>query len=245
MLVAETVATIRLEHLVGGKGIKTIARELGLSRNTVRKVLRSGQTSFAYEREEQPRPRLGSFVQRLETMLEANAAASKRDRPTLTRIYDLLRREGLRWLLRRRSRRYAGQWVQEKRGSASAGEAFVPLSFAPGDAYQFDWSHEQVELGGAPHKVKVMHLRLCHSRRFRGITARSPRAEGVNLGRRSRVNFERRLTVAGHATTPRRHPKGWTLEPAKAHRSPRRAGAARAGGHAGHSLRHPARLSFT
>ena len=48
MLVVEMVATIRRERLVGGKGIKTIARELGLSRNTVRKVLRSGQTSFAF-----------------------------------------------------------------------------------------------------------------------------------------------------------------------------------------------------
>jgi transposase len=165
MLVVETVAKIRRAHLSEGKGIKTIARELGLSRNTVRKVLRSGQTSFVYEREEQPRPRLGSFVQRLETMLETNAAASKRDRLTLTRIYDLLRREGYDGSYDA-VRRYAGQWVQEKRGFASAGEAFVPLSFAPGDAYQFDWSHEQVELGGAPHKVKVAHLRLCHSRRF-------------------------------------------------------------------------------
>ncbi len=90
MVVVEMIATIRLEHLVGGKGIKTIARELGLSRNTVRKVLRSGETSFGYEREEQPRPKLGAFVQRLEAMLESNAASSKRDRLTLTRIYDLL-----------------------------------------------------------------------------------------------------------------------------------------------------------
>ena len=165
MLVVETVAKIRRAHLSEGKGFKTIARELGLSRNTVRKVLRSGQTSFVYEREEQPRPRLGSFVQRLETLLEANAAGSKRDRLTLTRIYDLLRREGYDGSYDA-VRRYAGQWVQAKRGFASAGEAFVPLSFAPGDAYQFDWSHDQVEIGGAPQTVKVAHLRLCHSRRF-------------------------------------------------------------------------------
>ena len=73
VLVVEMMATIRREHLVGSEGIKTIARELGLSRNTVRKVLRSGQTSFVYQREEQPRPRLGSSVQRLEMLLEANA----------------------------------------------------------------------------------------------------------------------------------------------------------------------------
>jgi transposase len=165
MLVVETVAKIRREHLVGGKGIKTIARELGLSRNTVRKVIRSGQTSFTYEREEQPRPKLGTFIDQLESLLEENAARSKRDRLTLTRIWDLLQREGYEGSYDA-VRRYAGQRAQARRGFASAGEAFVPLSFAPGDAYQFDWSHEQVELGGVPQTVKVAHLRLCHSRRF-------------------------------------------------------------------------------
>ena len=165
MLVVETVARIRREHLVGKKGIKTIARELGLSRNTVRKVLRSGQTSFTYEREEQPRPKLGSFTERLDTLLAANAAAPKRDRMTLTRINGLLRQEGYQGSYDA-VRRYAGQWVQARRGVASAAEAFVPLSFAPGEAYQFDWSHEQVELAGAPQLVKAAHLRLCFSRRF-------------------------------------------------------------------------------
>jgi hypothetical protein len=43
-------------------------------------------------------------------------------------------------------------------------EAYVPLSFAPGEAYQFDWSHEIVLLNGATVTVKVAHVRLCHSR---------------------------------------------------------------------------------
>ena len=59
MLVVETVARIRREHFVKGKTIKEIARDLKVSRNTVRKVLRSGETSFEYEREVQPRPKLG------------------------------------------------------------------------------------------------------------------------------------------------------------------------------------------
>jgi transposase len=63
-------------------------------------------------------------------------------------------------------RRYAGRWTAKRRGVSSPVEAFVPLSFAPGDAYQFDWSHDQVEIGGTPLTVKVAHLRLCHSRRF-------------------------------------------------------------------------------
>ena len=40
----------------------------------------------------------------------------------------------------------------------------MPLSFAPGEAYQFDWSHEVVLINGATVTVKVAHVRLCHSR---------------------------------------------------------------------------------
>jgi hypothetical protein len=43
-------------------------------------------------------------------------------------------------------------------------EAYVPLSFAPGEAYQFDWSHEVVLINGTTVTVKVAHVRLCHSR---------------------------------------------------------------------------------
>ena len=43
-------------------------------------------------------------------------------------------------------------------------DAFVPLSFAPGEAYQFDWSHEVVLINGTTVTVKVAHIRLCHSR---------------------------------------------------------------------------------
>ena len=34
------------------------------------------------------------------------------------------------------------------RRSASAAQAYVPLVFSPGEAYQFDWSHEYVVLAG-------------------------------------------------------------------------------------------------
>jgi hypothetical protein len=59
MLIVETVGRIRREHLVKGKSIKELARDLRISRNTVRRILRSGEASFSYEREVQPRPRLG------------------------------------------------------------------------------------------------------------------------------------------------------------------------------------------
>src|SRR3954470_4391831 len=50
-----------------------------------------------------------------------------------------------------------------ERGSAMA-KAYVPLLFPPGEAYQFDWSHEIVLIDGVTVTVKVAHVRLCHSR---------------------------------------------------------------------------------
>ena len=42
MLVVETIAKVRRDHFVNGKGIRAIARNRGLSRNTVRKIIREG-----------------------------------------------------------------------------------------------------------------------------------------------------------------------------------------------------------
>ena len=48
MLVVETIAKIRRMHLAQGRSIRSIARDLGVSKNTVRKVVRSGATEHRY-----------------------------------------------------------------------------------------------------------------------------------------------------------------------------------------------------
>ncbi len=163
MLVVETIGRIRRERLVKGKSIKQIARDLGLSRNTIRKVLRSEETSFAYEREVQPRPKLGRWTAALDRLLTANAKSSVRERLTLIRLFEELRVLGYEGGYDA-VRRYARKWSREHAGQTAA--AFVPLSFAPGEAYQFDWSHEVVVMNGVTITVKVAHTRLCHSRMF-------------------------------------------------------------------------------
>ena len=161
MLVVETIGRIRREHLVKGKSIKEIARDLKISRNTVRKILRSGETSFSYEREVQPRPRLGRWQADLDRMLTANTETSARERLTLIRLFEELRTLGYEGGYDA-VRRYARTWSREHASQTAA--AFVPLSFAPGEAYQFDWSHEIVVMSGVTVTVKVAHVRLCHSR---------------------------------------------------------------------------------
>jgi transposase len=87
----DTIARIRREFFVRGKSIKEICRELHVSRNTVRKVLRSGETSFEYEREVQPRPKLGSWMERLDALLLHNSGKPVRERLTLIRVFEELR----------------------------------------------------------------------------------------------------------------------------------------------------------
>ena len=53
-------------------------------------------------------------------------------------------------------------WQRDR--AATSVDAYVRLSFAPGGAYQFDWSHETVLIKGTTVTVKVVHVRLCQSR---------------------------------------------------------------------------------
>ncbi len=161
MLVVETIAKIRRAHFVDGKSIKQICRELRVSRNTVRKVIRSGATEFTYDRTTQPRPKIDPWRSDLDAMLAENARRPKRERLTVIRIYEELRNRGYGGGYDA-IRRYAAGW--SKVAQEASASAYVPLSFDAGEAYQFDWSHEIVILDGVTVTVKVAHVRLCHSR---------------------------------------------------------------------------------
>src|SRR5215472_791477 len=132
MLIVETIGRIRREHFVKGKSIKEIARDLKVSRNTVRKVLRSGETSFSYEREVQPRPKIGRWKAELDELLAKNAGTAARERLTLIRLFEELRTLGYAGGYDA-VRRYARSWSRQHAGQMA--EAFVPLSFEPGEAY--------------------------------------------------------------------------------------------------------------
>ena len=127
----------------------------------VRKVIRLEATEFRYKRGRQPLPRIDPWRAQLDELLLANEGKAARERLTLIRIFEELRALGYGGSYDA-VRRYAKAW-RVARGAATA-EAYVPLSFAPGEAYQFDWSHEVVLINGTTVTVKVAHIRLCDSR---------------------------------------------------------------------------------
>ena len=163
MLTVETIRKIRLSVHRDGRSIRQTAKDLHLSRNTVRKAIRTQETAFHYKRSTQPRPKLDPFVDSLEGRLEEDKKLPKRYRRTAQVLFEELQLEGYEGGYDS-VRRYVQQWRREQKVLSE--QVFIPMVFEPGEAFQFDWSHEWVEMGGIRCKVKVAHLRLCNSRLF-------------------------------------------------------------------------------
>jgi len=158
----ESVSKIRRRILRDGCSIRSVARQTGLSRNTIRKYLKDAGPP-CYHRQVPPvrRKLCDGHDTRLRELFEQDMKRPRRERRTARKLYEQLVSEG-----------YGGSYspVQRfvrdlKRAGAGSSEAFIPLHFAAGDALQFDWSEERVVPGGVAQRVKVAHFRPCHSRK--------------------------------------------------------------------------------
>ena len=96
------------------------------------------------------------------------ATQGRKRRRTLKQLYGELVVLGYRGSYDRVAA-FAREWrrrTQEAARSASK-DAYVPLQFAPGEAFQFDWSEDWAHVGGERIKLQVAHIKLSHSRAFR------------------------------------------------------------------------------
>lgn len=159
----DIVYEIRRRHLVQHQTVSAIARDMGISRPTVRKYLNTVDEP-KYEREQPAPPKLGAFEEQLTTWLIEEAALPRPRRRTAHRLFEGLQEIGYSGAYDS-VQRFVKRWKSTTQGPKLT-EAFVPLVFQPGDACQFDWSHEQVELGGVLQNIKVAHFRLAYSRQM-------------------------------------------------------------------------------
>jgi hypothetical protein len=137
MIGVEKIGEIRRAYFEQHRSIKEIVRTLSVSRATVRKVVRGHQTEFKYERGVQPAPRLGDWVEVLTEILEQEAKLPKRERRSTQRLFEELRGRGYDGA-HDSVHRFVKAWRNER--VRVPVHAYVPMSFAPGEAYQFDWS---------------------------------------------------------------------------------------------------------
>ena len=146
--------------------IRAIARRTGLSRNTIRKYLRSGAVEPKFKVPDRP-SKLDPFAEKLSHWLKVEGAKSCKQKRTVKQLHADLVVLGYEGSYGRVAA-FVRQWEADRqRAQQTTGRGvFVPLVFQPGDAFQFDWSEDWAVLGGERTKLQVAHFKLSHSRAF-------------------------------------------------------------------------------
>ena len=160
------LSVIRRWHLRDGIPIREIARRTGLSRNTVRKYLASQVIEPAYPPRKFP-GKLGDYADTLTSWLFRESRRHRKQRRTVKQLYRDLVVLGFSGSYDRVAA-FARQWrqAQQEAGGTAGKQAYVPLHFAPGEAFQFDWSEDWVRINGISTKLQIAHFKLSYSRAF-------------------------------------------------------------------------------
>ena len=157
------VSVIRRWHLRDGIPIREIARRTGLSRNTVRKYLANRELEPAYPARKSP-SKLDDYEETLTSWLFRESRRHRKQRRTVKQLYRDLVSLGYTGSYDRVAA-FARQWRQQQlEARRQPGRAFVPLQFAPGEAFQFDWSEDWVKINGISTKLQIAHIKLSYSR---------------------------------------------------------------------------------
>ena len=149
----ELYAIVRRAVLMDGMSGRTAAREFGLARKTVSKMLEYSAPPGYRRRQPVRRPKLGPWQGVIDAILEEDKQRPRKQRHTAKRIFERLRAE----------HSYMGGYTIVKdyvRSSKIGGqEMFVPLTHAPGEA-QADFGEAMVVIAGVEQKAHFMAFDL-------------------------------------------------------------------------------------
>ncbi len=160
----DMIGKIRRLHGRGKKSEREIARTTGLSRNTIAKWLH-GEVDGPPKYRRGLRPnKLTAFHEVLTRALKADARRPKHERRTAKALHAEIKKAGYEGGYSRVTD-FVRAWRLGEGQSVSA-NAFVPLAFELGEAFQFDWSEEGLVVGGIYYRMQVSHMKLCASRAF-------------------------------------------------------------------------------
>ena len=151
----ELYARVRRAVVVDKMSEREAARQFGLARETVRKMLRYAVPPGYQRQQPVRRPKLGAWIGVIDQILEGDKSRGKKQRHTAKRIFERLRDEHA----------YAGGYTIVKDyvrlRKLSQREMFVPLAHPPGDA-QADFGEALAVIGGVERKVHY----LCGQQQF-------------------------------------------------------------------------------
>ena len=152
-------------HRRDKKSVREIVKATSLARNTVRKYLRAEgvEEHRRYRRQTVP-TKLTPFAEAIEQALQADAHRPKKERRTAKALLKEIGAAGYAGGYSRLTDFIRDWRVQQ--GGATTIKAYVPLAFALGEAFQFDWSEEGLVIGGIYRRVQLAHMKLCASRAF-------------------------------------------------------------------------------
>jgi len=146
--------------------IREIARRTGLSRNTIKKYLREGAVEPKFKTP--PRSsKLDPYADRLSAWLLSQTRKPRKERRSLKQMHEDLVKLGYDGSYGRVAA-FSRAWRADRHiAEQTTGRGtYVPLTFQPGEAFQFDWSEDWATIGGERVKLQVAHTKLSHSRAF-------------------------------------------------------------------------------
>ena len=162
----ELLSVIRRWRYRDHHSIREISRRTGLSRNTVRKYLRSDGVEPKFNVPERP-SKLDLYADKLSQMLRQEAGQSRKQKRTVKQLHADLTALGYDGSYNRVAA-FAREWkvALHRERQTSGRRTFVPLAFSPGEAFQFDWSEDWAIIAGERTKLQVAHVKLSYSRAF-------------------------------------------------------------------------------
>jgi transposase len=156
----ELFEQIRRDRDREGLSTRALAVRHGVHRRAVRQALASPVPPAKRSPVSRPAPKLGAYRALIDTWLEADRDAPRKQRHTARRVWQRLVEEQNAEVSERQVSRYVRA---RRRELGDIGEAFVPQHHAPGAEAEVDWGEAIALIDGQQVRVHVFQLRLCHS----------------------------------------------------------------------------------